>query len=182
MTKGFCKHHHNEGLKTACDIGLDPEGMAKAACPAGQNHKDGMAFRIPCRSPERTKEIWGKMSDGQLEAFSARATCSSYIEPTKEELATQERDINKLIDGVAIARPAIIEELKRRAKNGDESVKAAKKEDLHRWHMPQKNYFTGAGEMDCPVCKTGKLRYSRASYNGHVHAKCSTQNCVAWME
>ena len=38
------------------------------------------------------------------------------------------------------------------------------------------------GEIDCPVCKTGKLSYRRASYNGHIWGQCDTANCVKWME
>jgi hypothetical protein len=36
--------------------------------------------------------------------------------------------------------------------------------------------------MKCPICRTGELKYSRSTYNGHVHAICSTDGCVAWME
>ena len=43
-----------------------------------------------------------------------------------------------------------------------------------------------SGELPCPVCsergEKGKLGYVRASTNGHIHAKCSTFNCVGWME
>lgn len=38
------------------------------------------------------------------------------------------------------------------------------------------------GEIDCPVCKNGKLRYSIAGVNGHIHANCTTAECVRWME
>lgn len=38
-----------------------------------------------------------------------------------------------------------------------------------------------SGTMVCVVCSKGTLKYSRAS-NGHVHARCSTDGCVAWME
>lgn len=37
------------------------------------------------------------------------------------------------------------------------------------------------GEIDCPVCKTGKLHYSVAAYNGHIHAKCTTKSCIGFM-
>lgn len=40
----------------------------------------------------------------------------------------------------------------------------------------------GYGELLCPVCKTGILKYSVASYNGHIHGSCSTDGCVRWME
>lgn len=44
-------------------------------------------------------------------------------------------------------------------------------------HMGKK---TGAGEIPCPLCKTGKLRF-RKHDNGHIHAGCTNQ-CVCWME
>lgn len=38
------------------------------------------------------------------------------------------------------------------------------------------------GSLACPVCTTGTLGYRRAALNGHIHARCSTEGCVAWME
>ena len=35
--------------------------------------------------------------------------------------------------------------------------------------------------IECPECK-GRLHLSQAAYNGHVHGKCETPNCVSWME
>ena len=40
----------------------------------------------------------------------------------------------------------------------------------------------GVGEVGCPVCSTGTIKYSVASVNGHMWGKCSTAGCVAWME
>ena len=40
---------------------------------------------------------------------------------------------------------------------------------------------SGAGQIPCPCC-TGRVMFSRASVNGHIHAKCSTPGCAAWME
>jgi hypothetical protein len=85
---------------------------------------------------------------------------------------------------ILIARDAILDDLRRRFLENDKSVKALDPKSPHRWFEPmkQKNCFSGAGEMPCPVCKTGRLRYSRSAYNGHVHAACSTDTCVRWME
>lgn len=33
----------------------------------------------------------------------------------------------------------------------------------------------------CPACK-GALHLSISSYNGHVHGRCETTDCVSWME
>lgn len=40
----------------------------------------------------------------------------------------------------------------------------------------------GAGSLPCPACNAGTLRYSVASYNGHMHGRCSTDGCVSWMQ
>jgi len=34
----------------------------------------------------------------------------------------------------------------------------------------------------CPGCGEGTVRWVRSSYNGHVHAACTTVNCFAVME
>jgi hypothetical protein len=33
----------------------------------------------------------------------------------------------------------------------------------------------------CPVC-SGRLHLSQSSYNGHVHGRCETNDCLNWME
>lgn len=40
----------------------------------------------------------------------------------------------------------------------------------------------GAANVPCPVCDDGTISYSVSGYNGHRHARCSTVNCVAFME
>lgn len=50
--------------------------------------------------------------------------------------------------------------------------------------ITQAHTETGAnsGTILCPQCG-GKLQWSRASSNGHVHARCmTTRECLAWME
>ncbi|MBW7895159.1 MAG: hypothetical protein H3C27_08595 [Opitutaceae bacterium] len=93
-----------------------------------------------------------------------------------------DKEFALLLDKITTARKAIVAELARRARVNDPNVFPMNQGDWHRWHHPQDNYFSGAGEMVCPICETGRLRYSRSSYNGHVHADCSTVGCVQWME
>lgn len=40
----------------------------------------------------------------------------------------------------------------------------------------------GMGEILCPVCGTGRLKYSVAGVNGHIWGACSTEGCVRWMQ
>lgn len=60
-----------------------------------------------------------------------------------------------------------------------EGMDAAYKEIRGRGY--KKGNGTPKDSMDCPVC--GKTLYFRvAECNGHVHAKCETDSCLAWME
>lgn len=40
----------------------------------------------------------------------------------------------------------------------------------------------GADSVECPVCQKGRIYYRVSGYNGHMHARCETEGCVAWME
>jgi hypothetical protein len=87
--------------------------------------------------------------------------CDNRAFPTLEEVAEQiERD-RKAVRDYSTARKAITDEIGPFVRGKSPGV---------------------GGEIPCPVCTTGTLRYSRAMSNGHVHARCSTDGCVAWME
>jgi hypothetical protein len=49
-------------------------------------------------------------------------------------------------------------------------------------HRGLKKGNGGRGEVGCPVCNSGTIHYSVASYNGHRHAKCTTDGCVSFIE
>lgn len=47
----------------------------------------------------------------------------------------------------------------------------------------EKNKGKDAQEsFPCPACEKGTLNLSISAYNGHVWGKCTTDNCLAWME
>lgn len=37
-------------------------------------------------------------------------------------------------------------------------------------------------KMPCPICRTGTMHYAISGYNGHIHAKCDTASCIAFMQ
>ena len=39
-----------------------------------------------------------------------------------------------------------------------------------------------SGEMPCPVCKTGTIKWVRVPYNNHLRMGCSTPACVMMMQ
>jgi len=88
--------------------------------------------------------------------------CDKAEFPTAEEVAAEDAAMDALFARTVTARAAIVAHLGGHWKDG----------------MP-----SASGAIDCPVCKGDKsLHFSRAGYNGHIHARCSTEDCVAWME
>lgn len=52
--------------------------------------------------------------------------------------------------------------------------------DIALKDMQNKN---SRGIIDCPICLSGKVHYSCAGkVNGHIHARCTTEDCISWME
>lgn len=88
--------------------------------------------------------------------------CAAAVYPTPEEIAAEEAEINARCEMLGKARQSIVSHL----------------------GGPWKRGTPGAtGVIDCPVCGGGKtLHFSRSGYNGHIHAKCVTEDCVSWME
>lgn len=129
-------------------------GITAKVCEAGINYQ---AFRD---LPESQKGMGICLPCiGEL---GCTVTCDKFEPYTKEELDAQDKAIQDSIKGFTVARPAIIEECDRLGfKKGVKGI---------------------SGKIPCPVCEKGDLHFSRSSYNGHVHAKCTTANCMAWME
>lgn len=88
--------------------------------------------------------------------------CEKATYPTKEELAAREAEIAERFARVGKARHAIVESIGGPWKRGMCGV---------------------SGSVDCPICNEKQsLLFSRAGYNGHIHARCKTEDCVSWME
>lgn len=83
--------------------------------------------------------------------------CEPY---TEAEADAQIEDHKKRMENIMLARAAIVTAIGKPWKKGEPG---------------------SSGTVECPVCK-GKLSYSRAGYNGHIHARCETKDCVSWME
>jgi hypothetical protein len=90
-----------------------------------------------------------------------KAVCPKAEHLTREQAEQAVRDADK------------------RCKQTLDAVKAAHA-DAESKNLRQGN--GGVSSMDCPLKCGGTLRYSVASYNGHMHAKCDTKDCVSWME
>jgi hypothetical protein len=165
MEKGRCKHCRHEGLKITCALGLDPEAKAKAACPPGENYRDGLFYRIPCDSlawhQARRQRV--PISGGQLHALNHHAECDQFADPTDAELAQQEEEMNAFMKRMDLLTPVI---------------QRIKREHDQSWR----------GVVPCPVCGGGELHLKLNVFGGihgrqkHLHGKCATDLCVAWME
>lgn len=91
----------------------------------------------------------------RLPCFNCDIPCASRVFPTPEEVAAEEARWAAAMERVATARAAIV-------------TRHGKARGL-------------AGDLSCPNCADGTLRYSIAG-NGHIHAACSTPDCCARLE
>jgi ribosomal protein S27E len=87
--------------------------------------------------------------------------CDKRLLPTREQAEAHENE-------VAERQAATMKAL--RATHDDAKAKGLEKGN------------GGRSSVKCPTCGNGEIHYSVASYNGHIHASCSTQGCVSWME
>lgn len=88
--------------------------------------------------------------------------CDKAEYPTPEQLAEIEAEMKARFENLGKARGAIVQSLGGPWKKGTPG---------------------SSGVIDCPVCgQKESLRFSRSGYNGHIHAGCKTEKCVAWME
>ncbi len=83
--------------------------------------------------------------------------CALYVEPTQAEIDAAEAEWKAVLARMELTFP-LIERIKRQRKG-------------RNW----------SGVEECPACK-GRLHLSHAAYNGHVHGRCETADCLQWME
>jgi len=86
-------------------------------------------------------------------------TCEKYREPTAEEIAASEAEME-----AALAKHRVVMTAIRPWRTWSKQNRVAKQEVI-----------------ECPACQ-GRLHLSQAAYNGHVWGKCETAGCVEWME
>ena len=86
--------------------------------------------------------------------------CENLRRPTPEEIAEHEEWARGRMRKLALGMEAVLpyREQARKTKRGV------------------------GGEIACPACENGMLRFSIAGSNGHCHAHCSTEGCLSWME
>jgi hypothetical protein len=127
-------------------------GSVNECCEAGVNYGELAGGKDPG---------WGlKLPCIKKFAGPSPVTCDKRQEPTPEQLAEWKAEMNRSMERIGKARKAIVDHL----------------------GGPWKRGMTGSsGSIPCPNC-AGTLQFSRAGYNGHIHARCSSEDCVAWME
>lgn len=129
------------------------------------NHFRSMSDNESCRAGVEYASLKGIPFDKRpcfaVRGCAANPGCDLVELPTAEELAAQDDEMNRRCEMLGVARKAIVENAGGPWEKG----------------MPGTS-----GELPCPCCKSGTLRYSRAGYNGHIHAACTTEGCARWME
>jgi len=137
--------------------------MARPFC----KHYRAMAYNETCHAGIAYKDLQHAGTKGFHDAcpcFGAKGTgeCPSKVYPTPEEMEAEDKLTAEIFVLMAKARNAIVDSLGGPWKKGMSST---------------------SGVIDCPKCSGEKtLRFSRSGYNGHIHASCTTEKCLSWME
>lgn len=84
--------------------------------------------------------------------------CPFYQEPTDEQVQADRAETEAWLERTKVALKVAAE-----------------------WRVRPKPAQDRHEVKECPICK-GRLHLSQSAYNGHVHGKCETQDCVSWME
>lgn len=93
--------------------------------------------------------------------FCEDLVCDKRELPTAEEIAEGKDFIDSILNGVLVAREAIVVVLEDNGVIGE----------------------FAQGSLACPICGDGMLHYTyHGHYNGHIHAECTTESCVRWIE
>lgn len=134
-------------------------GLLDGACGAGVRYMDvaiegEFKYRYGSRDAVYTAGREWPCRRDRAETFGV-PPCPKAEWPTREEAEAEKAEIDGYMDRVTVARKAIVASIASTGKN--------------------------VGSCECPTCK-GVLHYRRATSKGHIHAKCETPDCVAWME
>lgn len=139
--------------------------MARLRTKGWCNHYRGMHEKKECEAGVRFDSL---PKHGTREFFDACPCfapcggCDKAEYPTPEQIEANKQALAERFASIGKARNAIVDSLGGHWKQGTPGA---------------------SGTIDCPVCNGEKtLRFSRAGYNGHIHAACKTTDCVQWME
>lgn len=152
MMKGYCVHFSGT-ISDICDLGFNYIQVARKQT---QEEIDWHNENFPDHPLERSG-----ISKRMPCATRNEVSCPDYQEPTQEDLSSQEEEIASFLQRVDATRKVIIRYIDSEGQKGHDFI----------------------GNIPCPICNNGTVEFTYAgSYNGHIHARCNTSECVQWME
>lgn len=99
----------------------------------------------------------GRADDARLKQLGlSRVDCPKFEKKTAEEIEEEKASLQRAMDRMTKTIPWASE-------------------------MKKKHGRGFAGEDACPICSK-RIRFTIADYNGHMHARCETADCVNFME
>lgn len=131
-----------------------------------QHYRRGEGVNMVCKAGMDLKTIkhvktgdrqinWGPCIEGHT-LPDPKAHCPHWVRRTREMGEARADIVEKSEREIELAMPVVFE-----------------------WR--KKPPFGKVEIIECPVCK-GRLHLSQFSYNGHVHVRCETKDCLSWME
>lgn len=161
MKINCCRHYNGLGLVDGkvCDAGVSYTAVARPISP------DEIAWQERYYPASPLDSSTAIMKRVPCFAENGVHTCLKFDLPTQKEVdeynAMIDRTVLTMLRHINIVRPLIVAQVKERK---------AQRKTIH-------------GTIPCPICGAGTVNWSYAgSVNGHIHAQCSTPDCVQWIE
>lgn len=163
-TMQYCQHYDPSGITMIG--GKEPHGH----CNAGVVYLDQFG-RAPKDDPNSqvngryypSSGIFARIcctDGGKRSEEEQRALCPKWLRKTREMGEKRADDFAETMRKMTLAGPVV-----------------------RAWRTwTKKNRVAKQEAIDCPTGCGGKLHLSQAAYNGHVWGKCTTEDCLSWME
>jgi hypothetical protein len=135
---------------------IETKGERLERCAKKCRHFNGIQ-NDNCKAGVAYKSLPERVFKDPFVCFGDVGGCVKYEATGIEEVKKQDEEVSKMFNQAMIARKAIVTHT-----NG--------KRGVH-------------GKINCPICNgLETLCFSVDGSNGHIHAACSTKDCVRWME
>jgi hypothetical protein len=143
------------------------EGLCHACESATNCQYRTSILKRKCSAGVKFSELMQPVSDERMKVYPCYfdghgilplVTCDKFTPTPVEDILERELCVQKSIDRLMVVLPL---------------VSAIKTEHKGK---------SWAGNTECPVCNTGTLMMSHSAYNGHVACRCTTEDCINFME
>lgn len=147
---------------------MKPERPPAANAGTCIHYTGVLTAAMHCVPTCRAGVVYRELAGGEEPGWVGRLPCSRWSKGSQQQATCEHRQMPT--DQQVEAWRAWRDEHTRLSLQAVRLAKAAAKQSQR-----------AVGEVQCPACG-GVLRWAVSRTNGHMHGRCDTGECIAWME